>query len=217
MLPRAPTASSRSARPANRRRSTSRSTSRDPHRRASMRAAAIPVIAGTGAQFHHGSDRADAVAKEAGADACLRSCRTTTSRRRKACTSIPRHRARNVDLPIILYNVPGRTGRRHAARNRRAARRSVPNIVGIKEAGRAARSRANSHGARPALDDPQRRRRPHAAVRAGGKGVVSVSANVAPRQVRKFALRGRQKSAGAQRRRFIRCSRTCSSKRTRSR
>ena len=47
--------------------------------------------------------------------------RTTTSRRRKACTSTTRRSPRPWRFPILLYNVPGRTGCDMQAGNRRSA------------------------------------------------------------------------------------------------
>ena len=69
----------------------------------------------------------------AGADGILSVRRTTTSRRRRACSSTTRHRA-NDGLPIVLYNVPGRTGCNIDVCHDRAPRSGHPNIVGVKEA-----------------------------------------------------------------------------------
>lgn len=88
------------------------------------------------------------------------------------------------ELPVILYNVPGRTGGNIEARTTLALAQ-VPNIAGIKEAS----------GNLGQIMEILRERPPDFAVlsgddgftlavmAAGGDGVVSVTSNVAPRDV----------------------------------
>ena len=88
------------------------------------------------------------------------------------------------ELPVILYNVPGRTGSNIEARTTLALSR-VPNIGGIKEAS----------GNLGQIMEILRERPPDftvlsgddgftvAVMAAGGDGVVSVTSNVAPRDV----------------------------------
>ena len=85
------------------------------------------------------------------------------------------------DLPVILYNVPGRTGvdLLPATVGRLAA---VPNILALKEAVPGAARVRELRAAAPGLavlsgDDPTARE----ALLAGAVGVISVTANVAPR------------------------------------
>ena len=85
------------------------------------------------------------------------------------------------DLPVILYNVPGRTGvdLAPATVGRLAA---VPNILALKEAVPGAARVRELQAAAPGLavlsgDDPTARE----ALLAGAVGVISVTANVAPR------------------------------------
>ena len=89
--------------------------------------------------------------------------------------------AEAVQIPIVLYNVPGRTGVDLA--NETVARLSAhPNIVGIKDAtgdmGRVSWMRANIGGQFDLIsgDDPSYLG--YAA--SGGVGVISVTSNVAP-------------------------------------
>ena len=85
------------------------------------------------------------------------------------------------DLPVILYNVPGRTGVDLApATAGRLA--TLPNIVALKEAVAGAARVRELRAAAPDLallsgDDPTARE----ALLAGAVGVISVTANVAPR------------------------------------
>ena len=85
------------------------------------------------------------------------------------------------DLPVILYNVPGRTGvdLAPATVGRLAA---VPNVVALKEAAAGAARVRELRAAAPDIavlsgDDPTARE----ALLAGAVGVISVTANVAPR------------------------------------
>jgi 4-hydroxy-tetrahydrodipicolinate synthase len=85
------------------------------------------------------------------------------------------------DLPVILYNVPGRTGvdLAPATVGRLAA---VPNVVALKEAVAGAARVRELRAAAPDIavlsgDDPTAR----VALLAGAVGVISVTANVAPR------------------------------------
>ena len=108
--PTARRASSSSARRANRRPSTSTSTACSSRPRSSHARGRIPVIAGHRRELDRRGDRAHRVREGSRrATARCRSFRTTTSRRRKACIGTFATIAEKVDLPLILYNVPGRT------------------------------------------------------------------------------------------------------------
>ncbi len=142
----------------------------------------IPVIAGSG-----GNSTAEAInltryAKEAGADATLQ---VVPYYNRPTQEGMYRHFkaiAEAVDLPVILYNVPGRTVADMSNETilRLAA---IDNIVGVKDAtGNIGRGLdllrlAPSDFAVYSGDDPTAM----ALMLAGGKGNISVTANVAPR------------------------------------
>jgi len=93
----------------------------------------IPVIAGTGANSTDEAIRLTRGAKEAGADACLL---VSPYYNKPTQEGLYQHHlaiAEAVDIPQILYNVPGRTACDMLPET--AARLSkVPNIIGIKEA-----------------------------------------------------------------------------------
>jgi len=142
----------------------------------------IPVIAGSG-----GNSTAEAInltryAKEAGADATLQ---VVPYYNRPTQEGMYRHFkaiAEAVDLPVILYNVPGRTVADMSNETilRLAA---IPNIIGVKDAtGNIGRGidllrLAPGDFAVYSGDDPTAM----ALMLAGGKGNISVTANVAPR------------------------------------
>ena len=118
--------------------------------------------------------------------AASRSSPTTTSRRRRACTATSARSPRQVDLPLILYNVPGRTVADLA--NETVLRLAqVPGIVGIKDA-----TADLGRGSELVKALAAAGRRDFAVYSGdditglplllmGGHGVISVTANVAPK------------------------------------
>jgi 4-hydroxy-tetrahydrodipicolinate synthase len=144
----------------------------------------VPVIAGTGANSTHEAIRLTERARAAGADACLL---VTPYYNKPTQDGLYLHHkavAEAVDIPQILYNVPGRTAcdMLPATVARLAA---IDNIIGIKEAtgdvDRVAALRAQCGDGFLLLsgDDATA----CAFMLAGGHGVISVTANVAPRQM----------------------------------
>jgi len=142
----------------------------------------IPVIAGAGANSTAEAIRLTRFAKEAGADATLQ---VVPYYNRPTQEGMFRHFsaiAEAVDLPIILYNVPGRTVADMS--NETIVRLSaVPNIVGVKDAtGNIGRGIELLRNVPPSFavysgDDPTAM----ALMFCGGAGNISVTANVAPR------------------------------------
>jgi 4-hydroxy-tetrahydrodipicolinate synthase len=142
----------------------------------------IPVIAGTGANSTTEAINLTARAKDAGADACLL---VTPYYNKPTQEGLYRHYkavAEAVDIPQILYNVPGRTAcDMLPATVARLAQ--IPNIVGIKEAtGNLDRAREIMRLCGPDFllysgDDATACE----FCLLGGKGVISVTANVAPK------------------------------------
>lgn len=142
----------------------------------------VPVIAGTGSNSTREAIELTRCAKEAGADACLLVTPYYNKPTQEGLYLHHKEIARAVDIPQILYNVPGRTA--IDMQTETVARLSeIANIVGIKEA----------------TGDIQRARDIIAAtgedfdiysgddatamelMLAGGHGVISVTANVAPK------------------------------------
>lgn len=161
----------------------------------------VPVIAGTGANATSEAIRLTRCAKEAGADACLL---VTPYYNKPTQEGLYRHHravAEAVDIPQILYNVPGRTACDMVPET--VARLAmVANIIGIKEAtgdlDRVERIRrlCGEGFAIYSGDDATCRE----LVLRGGHGVISVTANLAPRQMHRMiqaALDGDRSQAEA--------------------
>ena len=96
--------------------------------------------------------------------------------------------ARATDKPVILYNVPGRTGTNCEAETTLSLAREVPNIVAVKEAsGKRDQIQKIIAGAPAGFtvlsgnDDETLE-----VIRMGGHGVVSVASNVAPEEMAGF-------------------------------
>ena len=159
----------------------------------------VPVIAGTGANATAEAIHLTRRAKELGADACLL---VTPYYNKPTQEGLYRHfRAVSeaVDVPQILYNVPGRTAcDLLPATVERLAER--PNIVGIKEA-TGDIDRIHDLVSRCGSDFLVLSGEDHMSldtILAGGKGVVSVTANVAPAAMREMVhhgLRGDERAA----------------------
>jgi len=158
----------------------------------------VPVIAGTGANSTREAIELTQLAKQAGVDACLL---VTPDYNKPTQEGLYQHYkaiAEQVSIPLVLYNVPSRTAcdMKPETVERLA---EISNIVGLKEAGSLERNRElfARVGGRIALlsgDDDLACE----CVLAGYQGVISVSANVAPRQVRAVidaALAGKRDEA----------------------
>lgn len=164
-----------------------------------MTAGRIPVIAGTGANSTIEAIDLTRCAREAGADACLLVSPYYNKPTQEGLYLHHKAVAEAVDIPQILYNVPGRTACDMLPET--VARLSeVPNIIGIKEA-TADLTRIDSirdlcgkdfllvSGDDDTCCD---------FVLRGGDGVISVTANVAPGEMHEmclFALQGQATNA----------------------
>ncbi|MBD1552782.1 4-hydroxy-tetrahydrodipicolinate synthase [Pseudomonas typographi] len=144
----------------------------------------IPVIAGTGANSTREAVELTENAKKAGADACLLVTPYYNRPTQEGLFLHFKHIAEAVAIPQILYNVPGRTACDMQA-DTVARLAKVPNIIGVKEATgdmeRAQQILDRTDGDFILLsgDDPTAVE----LILLGGKGNISVTANVAPREV----------------------------------
>lgn len=140
----------------------------------------IPVIAGTGANSTTEALHLTQRSMEAGADACLL---VTPYYNKPTQEGLYRHYkliADRVAIPQILYNVPGRTAcdLKPETVERLA---DIPNIVGIKEASTLERIQELVRRCGERLDVYSGDDGIAAeAILSGAKGVISVTANVAP-------------------------------------
>jgi 4-hydroxy-tetrahydrodipicolinate synthase len=144
----------------------------------------VPVIAGTG-----GNSTAEAIeltrhAKHVGADATLQVVPYYNKPTQEGLYQHFRKIAETVDLPVILYNVPSRTVA-DMSTDTTLRLAQVPGIVGLKDAtGDLARGAQLLKYLPPSFalysgnDDSAL-----ALMLLGGHGVISVTANVAPRQM----------------------------------
>ena len=140
----------------------------------------VPLIAGTGANATSEAIHLTEQARLAGADACLL---VTPYYNKPTQEGLFRHYqkiAESVDIPQILYNVPGRTAVDMLPSTVQRLTH-IPNIIGIKEAtGNVDRMRElialDSQFAVYSGDDGIAME----SMLAGGAGVISVTANVAP-------------------------------------
>ena len=142
----------------------------------------IPVIAGTGANCTREAVELTRNAKSVGADACLLVTPYYNKPTQEGLYQHFKHIAEAVAIPQILYNVPGRTVCDMLA-DTVVRLSAVPNIIVIKEAtGNIARAkdiiaRVPSDFYVYSGDDATA----YELMLAGGKGNISVTANIAPR------------------------------------
>ncbi len=93
----------------------------------------VPVVAGTGSNSTKEAIELTEGAKRLGADACLL---TTPYYNKPTQEGLYRHYkeiAEAVDIPLVLYNIPGRTGINMAPETIKKVA-EIPNVIGIKEA-----------------------------------------------------------------------------------
>ena len=158
----------------------------------------VPVIAGTGANSTTEAIHLTARAKELGADACLLVTPYYNKPTQEGLYQHYKAVAEAVDIPQILYNVPGRTACDMLPETiGRLA--GVRNIVGVKEAtgdlARVARIRELCGPDFVLLSGDDATAREF--ILAGGDGVISVTANVAPRQMREMCASALAQDAAA--------------------
>ena len=166
-----------------------------------LAAGRIPVIAGTGANSTTEAITLTTCAKDAGADACLLVTPYYNKPTQEGLYLHYKAVAEAVDIPQILYNVPGRTAVDMLPETvERLAK--IPNIVGIKEAtGDVSRiidiiSRCGSDFDVYSGDDATAMD----AILSGAKGDISVTANLAPAEMHEMctaALAGESEKAAA--------------------
>ena len=144
----------------------------------------IPVVAGTGSNCTETAVYLSAEAEKRGADGLLLVSPYYNKATQKGLMAHFTAVADAVKIPVILYNIPGRTGVTIKPETIAALCRDVENIVGVKEAsgnfsaiatlmslsdGKVDLYSGNDDQIVPLLS-------------LGGKGVISVLSNVAPRQ-----------------------------------
>ncbi len=156
----------------------------------------VPVIAGTGSNSTSEAIALTTEAKRAGASGALL---ISPYYNRPTQEGLLRHYltiADTVELPLILYNIPGRTASRIEAST--IARLSEhPNIVGLKESDTIDHALDVLHQAGDRIelyagDDAAA----FPLIALGGVGVISTIANVVPREMAELAAAGRAGDLG---------------------
>ncbi|MGS2718513.1 4-hydroxy-tetrahydrodipicolinate synthase [Eionea flava] len=144
----------------------------------------IPVIAGTGANSTSEAVELTAAAKKLGVDACLLVVPYYNKPTQEGLYQHFLHIANSVDVPQILYNVPGRTITDMS--NETVLRLvSHPNIIGIKDAtgdmvrGKALIEQVPADFLVLSGDDETANQ----LILLGAKGNISVTANIAPQKM----------------------------------
>ncbi len=93
----------------------------------------VSVIAGTGANSLHEAVELTGFAKEAGADAALVVVPYYNKPNQEGIYRHYKTLAKEIDIPIIVYNIPGRTCREIEVSTLARLKEECPNIVGSKE------------------------------------------------------------------------------------
>jgi len=144
----------------------------------------VPVVAGSGSNSTSEALELTRRVQGTGADACLMITPYYNKPTQEGLYQHYRHVAESVDIPIILYNVPGRTGVNMLPETvGRLA--EVPNIVGLKDATGDLKQASYTLALVP--DDfvllSGEDTLVYSLMSLGGHGVISVTSNVAPREM----------------------------------
>ena len=160
----------------------------------------VPVIAGTGSNATSEAVRLTQHAKDAGADACLI---VNPYYNKPTQQGMYEHVAEiaKIGLPIVLYNIPPRTVVELTTETILRMYNEIDQVVAVKEAtGKLDNASALASGCEiTILSGDDSATLPICSV--GGRGVISVLANILPGEVRKLtdaALAGDMKAAAAQ-------------------
>jgi 4-hydroxy-tetrahydrodipicolinate synthase len=141
----------------------------------------VPIVAGTGSNSTDMAIKYTRMAQEVGADGSLQ---VAPYYNKPTQEGLFRHFAaiaESTDLPLVLYNIPGRTGVTISAETM-ARLAEIPNIVGVKDSTLSMNmvadviSLCGEDFAVLSGDDPMTL----PLVALGGRGVISVASNVAP-------------------------------------
>lgn len=144
----------------------------------------IPVVAGTGSNCTQTAIYLSEEAEKAGADAVLVVSPYYNKATQNGLAAHFTAIADSLSIPVILYNIPGRTGVNIQAKTIVSLCKNVKNIVGVKEASgdfsHIATLMSMADGCVDLYSGNDDQIVPLLAM--GGKGVISVLSNVAPKQ-----------------------------------
>jgi 4-hydroxy-tetrahydrodipicolinate synthase len=144
----------------------------------------VPVLAGTGSNSTSEATELTRHAKEAGAQGALLISPYYNKPTQDGIVAHYAHIAREADLPLVVYNIPGRTAS-NILPDTMARLADVEGVVGVKEATgdlhQISQAIARCPEGFTVLSGNDADTLPILAI--GGHGVISVSANVAPREM----------------------------------
>ena len=151
----------------------------------------VPVVAGTGSNCTRTAIQLSKEAEEAGADGLLIVTPYYNKATQAGLIGHYTQIANEVKLPIIMYNVPGRTGCNILPETAAHLCKNVENIVGLKEAtgnvAQAARTLYLTDGRLDMYSGEDGIVVPLLAI--GAVGVISVWSNIAPKQVHDMCMK----------------------------
>ena len=144
----------------------------------------IPVIAGTGSNCTETAVYLSKEAQQFGADGVLVVSPYYNKATQKGLIAHFTEVAKNIDIPVMLYNIPGRTGCNILPETAAYLAKNVDNIVAMKDAtgniGQVAQTMLLCEGQLDLYSGNDDQIVPLLSL--GGKGVVSVLSNIAPKE-----------------------------------
>ena len=144
----------------------------------------IPVIAGTGSNCTQSAIELSKEAEKSGVDGLLLVTPYYNKATQNGLKAHYKALAKEVNVPIILYNVPSRTGTRLAPQTVVDLCHEVPNIVGVKDAtgdiSEVAELMSLAKGTVDVYSGNDDQIVP--VLSLGGKGVISVLSNILPKE-----------------------------------
>lgn len=151
----------------------------------------IPVIAGTGSNCTQSAIELSKEAEKSGVDGLLLVTPYYNKATQNGLKAHYKAIAKEVNVPIILYNVPSRTGTRLAPQTVVDLCHEVPNIVGVKDAtgdiSEVAELMSLAKGTVDVYSGNDDQIVP--VLSLGGKGVISVLSNILPKETHDMVAR----------------------------
>ena len=145
----------------------------------------VPVVPGTGSNNHEETLRVTAFAERAGADAVLVLVPYHVRPTQEGLYEHFRGVARSTRLPVLVYNIPGRTAVNMEVDTLARLRRACENVVGVKEANKDFEhvTRVLQRCGRDFLLFSGIELLCYPMLAIGGAGFISATANLVPQQV----------------------------------
>ncbi|MCQ6265440.1 2,4-dihydroxyhept-2-ene-1,7-dioic acid aldolase [Fictibacillus sp. WQ 8-8] len=145
----------------------------------------VPVVPGTGSTNHQETRHLTKRAQEMGADAAMVIVPYYNKPSQHALYNHFKAVAQSVDIPLIVYNIPGRTGVNLEVKTLARLKEDCPNIIGVKESNKDFEhvNRVLLNCGRDFLLFSGIELLCYPMLAIGGKGYISATANVLPGKV----------------------------------